>query len=347
MKASRLLHLLLLLQTRQRITTTELAEHLEVSRRTVLRDVEALSTAGVPVYAERGRNGGIVLLPGARLNASHLEPRELEVLSVAGLDNAQLERLGLSAVRESAARKIATRQTAALKSQNLPRLADLVLVESDAWLAGSKADVDVADLASALRHRRQMRIQYRRSAEGQASTRVVDPYGIVAKSGRWYLIADDQGIGRLFALERLSAYEQLDAPAALRPTQTLRTMWAALKERTETPGRVNVTVRLRENRLDLARRILGTRIHEVSETENGWCSIVIRYPDIESVRQLLQFGDHIEILTPETARERIRQLAKDLTERHSAPARGLAGGTPSRRSMSPVSTPRRRWRRPA
>ena len=319
MKASRLLHLLLLLQTRQRITTTELAERLEVSRRTVLRDVEALSTAGVPVYAERGRNGGIVLPPGARLNASHLEPPELEALSVAGLDSAQLERLGLSAVRESAARKIAARQIAAPESPALPRLADLVLVDNNAWLAHSKTEVDVADLASALRHRRRMRIQYRRSAERQATTRVVDPYGIVAKSGRWYLIADDQGTGRLYALERLSAYETLDAPAVLRPDQTLRTMWAALKERTERPGQVSVTVRLRESRLDLARRILGTRIHEISDTENGWCAVVVRYPDIESVRQLLQFGDHIEILTPETARERIRLLAKDLTERHSTP----------------------------
>lgn len=319
MKASRLLQLLLLLQTRQRITTTELAERLEVSRRTVLRDVEALSTAGVPVYAERGRNGGIVLLPGARLNASHLEPPELEALSVAGLDSAQLERLGLSAVRESAARKIAARQIAAPESPALPRLADLVLVDNNAWLAHSKTEVDVADLASALRHRRRMRIQYRRSAERQATTRVVDPYGIVAKSGRWYLIADDQGTGRLYALERLSAYETLDAPAVLRPDQTLRTMWAALKERTERPGQVSVTVRLRESRLDLARRILGTRIHEISDTENGWCAVVVRYPDIESVRQLLQFGDHIEILTPETARERIRLLAKDLTERHSTP----------------------------
>lgn len=320
MKASRLLHLVLLLQTRQRMTTTELAGRLEVSRRTVLRDVEALSTAGVPVYAERGRSGGIVLLPGMRLNASHLEPRELEALSVAGLDSAHLESLGLSAVRESAALKIAARQTAALESPSLPRLSELVLVDSSAWLADSNAEVDLADLASALRHRRRMRIQYRRSAEGQATTLVVDPYGIVAKSGRWYLIADDQGAGRLFALERLSAYETLDAPVALRPAQTLRTVWAALKERTETPGRVSVTVRLRANRLDLARRILGTRIHEVSDTESGWCSVVIRYSDIESVRQLLQFGDHIEVLTPETARERIGQLARDLAERHSAPA---------------------------
>lgn len=317
MKASRLLHLLLLLQTRQRTTTTELAERLEVSRRTVLRDVEALSMAGVPVYAEWGRNGGIVLLPGARLDASHLEPGELEALSVAGLDGEQLERLGLTAVHETAARKIAARQAAAPGAPNLTRLADLVVVDSNAWLADPRAEVDVAELAWALRHRRRMQIQYRRSAEGQASPRIVDPYGLVAKSGRWYLIADDLGTGRLFALERLSDYKPLDAPAALRSGQTLRTVWAALKERTESPGPVSVTVRLRESRLDLARRILGTRIHEVSYAEKGWCTVVVRYPDVESVRQLLQFGDHIEILTPETARERIRQLATNMAERHS------------------------------
>lgn len=325
MKASRLLHLLLLLQTRQRITTTELAERLEVSRRTVLRDVEALSMAGVPVYAERGRSGGIVLLPGARLNASHLEPPELEALSVAGLDGAQLERLGLSAVRESAALKIAARQAAVPRPSSggpprpggTSRLADLVLVDSTAWLAGSEPGVDVADLASALRDRRRMRIEYRRSAEAQASARVVDPYGLVAKSGRWYLVADEQGTGRLFALERLSAYQTLDAPAVLRPGQNLRTLWAGLKDRTESPGRVNVTVRLRANRLDLARRILGARLHEVAGAENGWCEVVVRYPGIESVRQLLQFGDHIEVLAPEVARARVRQLAEDLAGRHS------------------------------
>ncbi len=321
MKASRLLHLLLLLQTRQRITTTELAERLEVSRRTVLRDVEALSAAGVPVYADRGRNGGIVLLPSARLNASHLEPPELEALSVAGLDGTQRERMGLSAAWETASRKIAARQAAAAsESPTLPRLADLVLVDSTAWFADSEASVDVSDLASALRHRRRLRIQYRRSAENTASTQVVDPYGIVAKSGRWYLVADNQGDGRLFALERLSAYKRLDEPAVLQPGETLRTRWAALKERTEGQDRVSVTVRLPENGLALARRILGTRIHDVSDAVNGSCTVVVRYPDIESVRQLLQFGDHIEVLTPETARKRISQLARDLVERHSTPA---------------------------
>lgn len=318
MKASRLLHLLLLLQTRQRITTTELAARLEVSRRTVLRDVEALSAAGVPVYAERGRSGGIVLLPGARLNASHLEPPELEALSLAGLDSAQRERMGVSAMWESAARKIAARQAATPTGTSPQRLADLVLVDSAPWFADSETAVDVADLASALRHRRRLRIRYRRSAESEASTRVVDPYGIVAKSGRWYLVADYRGDGRLFALDRLSAFELLDAPVSLPPDETLRSRWAALKERTEGRGRVSVTFRLPEDRLDLARRILGTRIHDVSDPKKGTCTVVVGYPDIESVRQLLQFGDHIEILAPEAARVRISQLARVLAERHSA-----------------------------
>ncbi|MCZ4327310.1 helix-turn-helix transcriptional regulator [Brachybacterium paraconglomeratum] len=320
MKASRLLHLVLLLQTRQRITTSELAERLEVSRRTVLRDVEALSTAGVPVYAERGRGGGIVLLPGARLDVSHLDPPELEALSVAGLDSEQRERLGLSTAWESTERKIAARRAAAPEPPAPSSLAELVLVDSSAWFSVPGTAVDVADLASALRHRRSLRIRYRRSAESRASTRVVDPYGIVAKSGRWYLVADDQGDGRLLALERLSWFEELDAPVELAPGETLRTRWAVLKGRTERQDRVSVTVRLRENRLDLARRILGTRIHDVSDAEADWCSVVIRYPDVESVRQLLQFGDHIEVLSPETARERIGQLARDLAERHTAPA---------------------------
>src|SRR5699024_394858 len=92
-----------------------------------------------------------------------------------------------------------------------------------------------------------MRIRYRRSAQKHTSTRVIDPYGLVAKSGRWYLVADDRGAGRLFSVERLSAFETLDVPATLRPGQTLRTRWEALKERTEATGRVSVTARLRES----------------------------------------------------------------------------------------------------
>lgn len=320
MRASRLLNLLLLLQTRQRMTTAELAQRLEVSRRTVLRDVEALSTVGVPVYTERGRRGGVVLLPTARLNVSYLEPPELEALAITGSDSEHLHRLGLTAAHSNAARKLAVRRTAAPSgspTSSGTSLADVVLVDSSRWLAEPGAEVDIADLASTLRHRSQLRIRYRRSGQQRGSTRVVDPYGLVAKSGRWYLVADDHGAGRLFALERLSSYTTLDAQAALRPGQSLRTVWETLKEHTESLGQVDVTARLRASRVDLARRVLGARLHQVGNPTRGWCTVTIRYPDTESVRQLLQFGDHIEVLTPQAARQRVHDLAADLADRHS------------------------------
>ena len=251
MKATRLLALLLLLQTRQRVSTTELAERLEVSRRTVLRDVEALSAAGVPVYAERGRHGGIVLLPGARLNASHLEPPEMEALSIAGLDRAQLAQLGLDGSRDMADRKIAARRAA---TGTGPTLADLVVVDNAGWLAPQRDTASVADLALDLLNRPRLRVRYRSSGDDRASSLVVDPYGLAAKSGRWYLVADDEQRPRLFSLERLDSYETLSEPARLRSGHDLRSVWTGLVRRTETPGRVAVRARLREDRLDLAGR---------------------------------------------------------------------------------------------
>lgn len=321
MKASRLLSLLLMLQTRQRVTTSELAERLEVSRRTVLRDVEELSAAGVPVYAERGRRGGIVLLPGARLNASHLEPTEMEALSVAGLDAHQRDQLGLEAAHETAIRKIAARR-AASSSAAFPessRLADLIVVDNTAWLADPVAQVDIGALALDLRRRSQLEIRYRHSAANEATTRAVDPYGLASKSGRWYLVADSHGASRLFAIERLESYRCLPGPARLRPGQTLGTVWAELKERVEEAGEVTIMARLEEGQLDRARRILGTRIDNVAPAANGWCQLTIRYPEQESVRQLLQFADHIEVLAPPEARERVQELAADLAARHRTP----------------------------
>lgn len=314
MKASRLLTLLLLLQTHQRVTTAELAARLEVSRRTILRDVEALSTAGVPVYAERGRAGGIVLLPGARLNVSHLDPSEMEALSVAGLDGAQREQLGIAASYLGASRKIAARQSAAPPGE--VALADLILVENTAWFAPGPEAVNVADLAMGLRARQQLRIRYRGSGQWRAASKIVDPYGLVNKAGRWYLVADHRGDGRLYRLDRLVDYEVLPSPADLRDGETLTSAWGDLKRRVEGTGEVVITARLRATRIDLAQRILGARLHRVSPSIAGWREIAICYEELEAVRQLLQFGDHLEVLSPPTARERVRELAADLAARH-------------------------------
>lgn len=314
MKASRLLALLLLLQTRQRVTTGELAERFEVSRRTVLRDVEALSAAGVPVYAERGRHGGVVLLAGARLNASHLDPGEIEALSLTGLDAARLQQLGLAAAAERAADKLAARRAGTTGSPAAP-LSELVIADNGAWLA-PPATVDIADLAVDLGTQRRLNVSYRRSGADQPAWAVVDPYGLAVKAGRWYLVADVDSVPRMFAVGRLSSYTMLAEPARYRVGQSLTTVWTHLAAQLESPGDVVIEVRLRLSRLDLAHRILGSRITKVRHLDDQWCHVTVRYDEVEAVRQLLQFGDHIEVLAPAEARLRVHELAGDLASRH-------------------------------
>ncbi|MCL1869319.1 MAG: WYL domain-containing protein [Promicromonosporaceae bacterium] len=315
MKSSRLLNLLLLLQVTPRMTTGALAERLEVSRRTILRDVEALSAAGVPVYAERGRSGGIVLLPGARVNVSHLDPPEVEALALAGLDAAHRDELGLGAAHETAVRKLAAR-----RRTDGPALADLVVVEQDAWLSPERhTEVDVAELALALRGGTRLRLHYRRSGASHERTVTVDPYGLAAKAGRWYLVADHDGRPRLFALTRLSRSDVVAEPARHRPAATLRSVWDELKGRVEEPGGVVITARLQADAVDLARRILGARLADVGPATEGWCPVSVRVGAIAGVVQLLQFAHHIEVIGPPEARAHLADVAAAVASRHSGP----------------------------
>lgn len=323
-RSSRLLSMILLLQTRGRMTAAEFAERLEVSRRTVLRDVEALSAMGVPVYTERGHGGGIVLLPGSRLDLSRLEPREIEALELAGLDAAQRERLGLGEVHETAARKLATRAVHQPAS-----LSELVIIENSPWLAPPEEGIEPAELVLDLRARTRWEIDYRRSGQERPARLVVDPYGLVSKAGRWYLVADAPGpvrgdprgedaggpVPRLFALERLSAHRPLAEAVRHRPGATLAGTWQQL--RTADASEVLVDTRLRSPWRDFARRVLGSRIAEIGDDEDGWCAMTVRFADVRGVRQLLQFAEHLEVLGPPQARALIREAAADLAARHA------------------------------
>jgi len=315
-KAARLLSLLLLLQTHPRTTTYELAERLEVSRRTVLRDIEALSVAGIPVYAERGRHGGIALLPGARLNLSQLDPAELDSLALTGLDPRQRDELGLAATARLVDRKLAARR--ARDPSVEPLLSDLVIVDNSSWFAADRNEgTSPADLALDLRAKRRWRLRYRHSGTAQLVTRTVDPYGLAARAGRWYLVADHRGRPALYSLARLVRHTVLPEAARQRSGHDLRTVWQELSQRVEAPGRVRVTARLRAGRVDLARRVLGSRLVSVGSPVAGWCPIELAYDQVEAVRQLLQFGDHIEVTGPSAARRRLHELALDLAQRHT------------------------------
>ncbi|MCH6161536.1 helix-turn-helix transcriptional regulator [Streptomyces marispadix] len=266
MKSDRLLSILLLLQTRGRVRADELARRLEVSTRTIYRDVESLSTAGVPVYAERGRHGGISLLDGFRTDVTGLtsdEARALFVLAAQGTHSA----LGLDGAIGSALRKV----MAALPAPHRPA-AELtsrrILVDPGRWLAGPQPSVDLDVLNTAVFTDRRLRIRYRHGGETTTHRYTVDPYGLVAKAGTWYLVADRRARAQLFRADRILDATVTEAPVRRRDGVELADAWEALRRQVEErPANVRLSVRVRRGRLEMFRRIVGPFVVHVEDEE--------------------------------------------------------------------------------
>ncbi|WP_406299656.1 WYL domain-containing protein [Embleya sp. NBC_00888] len=309
MKSDRLLSILLLLQTRGRVPAAELAERLEVSTRTIYRDVEALSTAGVPVYAERGRHGGISLLPGFRTDVTGLtsdEARALFVLAEQGTHAA----LGLDGALGSALRKVMV----ALPAPHRPAAEEMtrrVLIDPQRWMSGPRPAVDVAALQDAVFADRRLRIRYRRSGSTMPRTYTVDPYGLVAKAGTWYLVADRDGTPRLFHTDRLTGLTVTEDPVRRRPGVELAEVWHALRRGIdEQPVAVRIRARVRRTRVDMFVRIVGAWLTgPPADHDDEWVTVELGYPALGAVRQLLQFGTDVEVLDPPQARTAMVETA--------------------------------------
>ncbi|MFE9384052.1 helix-turn-helix transcriptional regulator [Streptomyces sp. NPDC007025] len=346
MKSDRLLAILLLLQTRGRVPAEELAAELEVSARTIYRDIEALSAAGVPVYAERGRHGGITLLPGYRTDVTGLtadEARALFVLAAPGPHAA----LGLDSALASALRKV----MAALPAPHRPA-ADLtsrrILVDPDRWLPGPRTEVELDVLHTAVFGDRRLRIRYRHSGDSRPRTYTVDPYGLVNKAGVWYLVADRRGSPALFRADRIAAATALEDPVRRRAGVELADVWHTLRCRVEERSRdVRVTARVHRSRLGMFARIvapvlaapLGTEAdgdsagpdardggnagdrtdggdggNEGDEGDEGdWVTARLAFSALPAVSVLLQFGPWVRVVDPPEAIEelllRVRETA--------------------------------------
>ena len=207
-------------------------------------------------------------------------------------------------------------------------LSEVLLIDSSGWFAPRQTS-DLEALLNAARDRRRVRLRYRRSADTTSRWLITDPYGLVSKAASWYLVADVDGQPRLFNTSRIQAHQPLQEAAVLRPGQNLRTVWETLLRGFEPPQLVQVQALLRSTRVALARRILGARLASVTDTDSEWSTIIVEYPDIESVRQLLQFGDHIRVLNPTEAVQRIHDLAAQLTHHHQM---GTSTNTPGQDS---------------
>ncbi|MFG2590206.1 helix-turn-helix transcriptional regulator [Streptomyces sp. NPDC048438] len=317
MKSDRLLSILLLLQTRGLVPAGELAERLEVSVRTIYRDVEALSASGVPVYAERGRNGGIALLPGFRTDVTGLTADEARALFVLAAQGAHAA-LGLDAALGSALRKV----MAALPAPHRPaaeQTSRRILVDPVRWMSGPQAAVDVGELHDAVFADRRLLLHYRHSGTDTPRVYTVDPYGLVVKAGVWYLTADLDGAPRLFRADRVQRAALTEEPVVRREGVEPADVWEELRRQVEErPGDVRLQVRVHRSRLDLFVRlcagVLTGRPVPEQASAGEWLLAELAVPELGWARSLLSFGPNLEVLSPPQVRRLLAEAAAAVTE---------------------------------
>ncbi|AXE86738.1 HTH domain protein [Streptomyces sp. Go-475] len=300
------------------MTTQDLASALGVSLRTVTRDLNWLRDAGLPVTAQRGRLGGVTMLPGSGLDLTRLTPDERDHLSLVGLDEKQRAELDAAVESRRALTKIAAARPR--RVDDLLPLTDVVHVDSRPWLQARTSGTTPASLIGPVRRGRRLRIEYDSPRESCPRDLVVDPYGLVAKAGIWYLVADCARVPWMYRLERITTWEEVDQPRRICEGRTLATVAAALVEQWEHNHAIEVSATIDQTQIERARRILGQRLvqddHEESTTGHR---VRIRFPNLEDVRTLLPFGSTITVHGPAEARAHLRDLATDLAH-HYAPS---------------------------
>ena len=222
MRADRLLSILLLLQTHRRMTARELATRLEVSERTVYRDMDALSAAGVPVSAERGRGGGCLLLDGYRTNLTGLNDAEIQTLFLT--PPRLLADLGLRRAGEAALIKL----LAALpptSRRDAEYIRQRIHVDAAGWNRPQEVVPCLAALQEAVWQERKVRLTYQRHGSDPAE-RLVDPLGLVAKGSMWYLVGAVEGTERVYRVARIQAVTVTDEPCRRPEGFDLAAFWA-------------------------------------------------------------------------------------------------------------------------
>ncbi|WP_327004792.1 YafY family transcriptional regulator [Dactylosporangium sp. NBC_01737] len=324
MRAGRLVSVILLLQARGRMTAEALAAELEVSVRTVYRDIEALHGAGVPLHGEPGHDGGYRLLPGYRTQLTGLTGDEAAALTLSMLPAAAAD-LGLGAAAAGAATKL----RAAL-SDDLRARADHVQgrlhIDLPNWYAEQHDQPLLVPVADAVWRQHRLRVVYRRWKEPQEVTRTLDPFGLVLKGGRWYVVARTDGQVRTYKVANLlsavTTGERFDRPDGFDLAAHWRRYLDDFADRRHTG---TATVRLSGEGMrrlpDLcppavARAVLATAGPPGAD---GW--VEVAWP-IESLThthsELLRFGADLEVLAPPELRARVAATAASLAARYGS-----------------------------
>jgi predicted DNA-binding transcriptional regulator YafY len=317
MRADRLVAVLLLLQARGRVTAGELAAELEVSVATARRDLEALSTAGVPVYPQPGRGGGWSLVGGARTDLSGLSAPEATALFLL---------VGPAATVSPAARAALRKLVRALPQP----------FRADAQAAAAATHIDPAGwgerdrtppalvpvLQATVVRRRKVRLVYA-GRSGERTERLVDPWGLVDKDDVWYLVGGTDRGRRTFRVDRVVEAEPTELPAARPDDFALAQVWSeVVGEVEEKRAGTWATVLIEPRFVPVLRDRFGRQCRDDGAAPDGRARMRVAAPSpLDLARDLAGWGGLLEVLGPDAVIERLAAIGAELVERYGGPRR--------------------------
>jgi predicted DNA-binding transcriptional regulator YafY len=312
-KSSRLVSILLLLQTRGRMTAARLAEELEVSVRTVYRDMEALGAAGIPLYGEAGHAGGYRLLDGYRTRLTGLTADEAEALFLAGAPGAAAQ-LGLGSVLAAAQLKVRAALPPELRA-HADRISGRFHLDAPGWYTDADDTPYLPAVAGAVWSCRVLHVRYRRWREPTDVERRLEPYGLVLKAGRWYVVA---GPGpRTFRVDQILELATGDEEFSRPGDFDLAAYWAAYQRDFHARlHRGEAVVRLAPGTMLTGPAGEAVRHNGLTE-EDGWTRATVPIESVEHAHaEFLRLGTGIEVLAPDELRSRIARTVAELAERY-------------------------------
>jgi predicted DNA-binding transcriptional regulator YafY len=316
-RASRLVSLLLLLQTRGRLTAQQLAETLEVSVRTIYRDVQSLHAAGIPLYGDAGQGGGYQLLDGYRTRLTGLTAAEAQTLFLSGLPAAAAE-LGLGTMLAAAQLKLQAALPAELR-ERAQRIQERFHLDAPGWYQDGDSSPYLAAVADAVWNQRRIEVRYRRWASPTDVTRTLEPYGVVLKTGKWYLVARSGGQFRTYRVNQILGLTTRSDHFE-RTAFDLPAYWASsVSDFRAGLHRGEATIRLSPAGLRRMRETMSSAVIAAADQtaaaadDRGWVTAVVPIESVDHAHgEFLRLGADVEILSPGALRDRMQQTARSL-----------------------------------
>lgn len=317
MRADRLLSIILLLQTRGKMTARALAEELQVSRRTILRDINALSFSGVPVYSEGGHGGGIALAEEYRTSLTGLNTSEVQSLFVTN-NHDILRDVGLG----DAGQRLLLKLLAALPTTHhstAEHIRQRLMIDPTWWWHDSSISPFWEEIQKAVYEDRLIKVVYE-NFDGQLAERTLAPYSLICKSSVWYLLAERDGELRTYRVNRFQSVQLLDRTFTRNPEFDLPTYWRAHSQSLENLSpQYRCTLRIHPERISFIQWLLPGRWRLVTDAgDQGWSTVSLAL-DSDLLAKMLVFGlgRYVEVVEPVELKEatvaQVREVLEQLT----------------------------------